>query len=44
MKNYMGINTIDDCEDPKCQQKWALRRERFKEELKKEFDEIFNIE
>ena len=38
MKKYMDINIIDDDED------LNLRRERFKEELKREFEEIFNTE
>jgi len=39
VKRYMDINTIDDNEDLKRN----LRHERFKEELKKDFEEIFNI-
>ncbi|MDD2251332.1 MAG: hypothetical protein PHE92_09600 [Candidatus Cloacimonetes bacterium] len=42
MKKYMGINTIDDDEDLEYQQKWSRRRKRLKEELKKEFEDVFN--
>lgn len=38
MKNYMGINTIDDDEY------LNFRREKLREKLKKEFEEIFNDE